>query len=113
MTDPTTGQPAVSRLLNQQETMQGQLTELKVGQARIETKLDTMCEQRREQHTEHTACLAQRECAFESNAQEHDRIWERLNQVTTWGKAIAIVGSILATGLGILIYIIALGEKLV
>lgn len=112
MTDPTTGQPAVTRILDQQEAMQCQLTELKVGQARIETKLDAMSEQRQEQHQEHVGCLAARETAFESNEKDHVAIWKAIARLTTWGKAIAIVGTILATTLGIISVAIALGDRL-
>lgn len=112
MTDPSTGQPAVTRILDQQEAMQDKLASLQSGQARIETKIDTMCEQRREQHNEHLGCLAQRESAFESNAGEHDRIWAAINRLTTWGKAIAILGSTIITILTILNILLSIGVKL-
>lgn len=112
MTDPQTGQPAVSRLLDQQEAMKATLTELQVAMARVETKLTTMCQQRQEQHSEHTACLAQRETVFTSNEKEHEEIWKAISRLTTWGKAIAIVGSILLVTLGIISYIIAIGGRI-
>lgn len=111
MTDPQTGQPAVSRLLDQQEAMQAMVAALQVGQARIETKLDTMCEQRREQHQEHVSCLAARECAFENNEADHVAIWKAISRLTTWGKAIALVGSILATVLGIISVALTIGAR--
>jgi hypothetical protein len=111
MTDPTTGQPAVTRILDQQEAQGLKLTELQVGQVRIETKIDTLCEQRREQHTEHVGCLAQRETAFESNAAEHDQIWAAINRLTTWGKAVSIVGGILVTVLSIISIALAIGAR--
>lgn len=112
MTDPTTGQPAVTRILDQQEAMQDKLVALQTGQVRIETKIDTLCEQRREQHTEHVGCLAQREAAFIDNEADHVAIWKAISRLTTWGKAIAIVGTILATTLGIISVAIALGDRL-
>lgn len=112
MTDPQTGQPAVSRMLDQQEAMQGMVAALQVGQARIETKLDTMCEQRREQHAEHTACAAHNESNFAANDRDHEEIWKAISRLTTWGKAIAIVGSILLMTLGIISYAIAVGGRL-
>lgn len=112
MTDPQTGQPAVTRILDQQEAQGLKLTELQVGQVRIETKIDTLCEQRREQHAEHVGCLAQREMAFETNAAEHDQIWERLNLITTWWKAFGIVGGIALTILSILNLLFIIGVKI-
>ncbi len=84
---------------------------LQVGQARIETKLDTMCEQRKEQHAEHVGCLAQRETAFESNEKAHEQIWASINRLTTWGKAISIVGGILVTVLSIVSIALAIGAR--
>jgi hypothetical protein len=112
MTDPTTGQPAVTRLLDQQESQGRTLTELLVAVAEIKTKLDVVCSQRQEQHQEHTGCLAARETAFETNANEHDRIWERLNLITTWWKAFGIVGGIAITILSILNLLFIIGVKI-
>jgi hypothetical protein len=111
MTDPQTGQPAVTRLLDQQEAMRQTLTELQVAVGQIDTKLTTMCEQRREQHAEHVGCLAQRETAFEINAAEHDQIWAAINRLTTWGKAVSIVGGILVTVLSIISIALAIGAR--
>lgn len=112
MTDPSTGQPAVTRLLDQQEAMQDTLTEVKVALARVETKLEQMCSQRQEQRQEHLACLAAREVNFTTNDHDHEEIWKAINRLTTWGKAIAIVGSILLTALGIISYLIAIGGRI-
>lgn len=112
MTDPSTGQPAVTRLLDQQSEMARTLTELQVAVGQINVKLTAMCEQRVEQHQEHVACLAQRECSFSDNEAEHVQLWKAISRLTTWGKAIAIVGSILLVTLGIISYVISIGGHL-
>lgn len=113
MTDPQTGQPAVSRLLDQQEAMQAMVAALQVGQARIETKLDTMCEQRKDQHEEHVACLAHREMNFSENDDEHARLWASINELTTQWKAIRIFAAIIIGALTIISILLAIGEKLI
>ena len=112
MTDPQTGQPAVSRLLDQQAAMQATLMQVEIALARVETKLEQMCAQRQEQRTEHVACLAARELNFTANDADHAEIWKAVSRLTTWGKAIAIVGSILLAVLGIVSYVIAIGGHL-
>jgi hypothetical protein len=91
--------------------IEAQISDMRESMARIETKLSTMCEQRKDQHAEHVGCLAQRETAFESNAAEHDQIWAAINRLTTWGKAVSIVGGILVTVLSIISIALAIGAR--
>lgn len=112
MTDPQTGQPAVTRLLDQQAEMARTLTELQVAVGQINVKLTAMCEQRVEQHQEHISCLACRETNFAANDQEHVDMWKAISRLTTWGKAVAIVGTILITALSIASVMLALGDRI-
>lgn len=91
--------------------IEAQISDMRESMARIETKLNTMCEQRKEQHAEHVGCLAQRETAFESNEKAHEQIWASINRLTTWGKAISIVGGILVTVLSIVSIALAIGAR--
>lgn len=112
MTDPQTGLPAVSRLLDQQESMQRTLTEVLVSLGRMDAKLNDMCRQRQEQHQEHIACVAHNEECFNENEKEHRELWGAFNRLTTWGKALTIVGSVLVTVLTIITLTVSLGGSL-
>jgi len=100
------------QLLASQEAMARDITEVKVAVGKMEAKLTTLCQQRKEQHEEHVSCQASTCKRLDQHEQEQQRIWESVNRLTAWGKAIAMVGSIVVAVLTILNILLSLGVKL-
>lgn len=99
-------------LLANQEAMARDITDVKVAIGRLETKIQTLCSQRGEQHTEHIACQAHIDSQLNSNAEEHEEIWRSVNRLTVWGRAVAIIGSITIAVLAILNILLSIGVRL-
>lgn len=89
-----------------------EITLLREGVARIETKITTLCAQRKEAHEDHVGCRAHIDKEIDRISEEQAALDETVNKLTAWGKAVAIVGSICIAALTIINILLSIGVKL-
>lgn len=79
--------------------MKGDIKQLQAGQsdARLAIK-----EKAAINHTDKLITASGVKTSEEQNTLDHQKIWEAINKLTTWGRAVAIVGSILVGVLSIM-----------
>lgn len=99
-------------ILSTMQQLQKDMGEVKVGLGKVQTSVETLCEQRSEQQLQHTACRHDLDRDLAENEKAHEAMWKAINRLTTWGKAIAIVGPILVAVLTVLNILLALGVQL-
>ena len=80
--------------------------------ARIETKLTTMCDQRKEQHEEHLSCQAHINKVFDENDAEHRAMWKVIRSLDVKWKVASGLGGAIIVVLTILNILLSVGTNL-
>lgn len=112
MVDPTTGQPALSRILDNQERLQDSMNKVEISLGRMETQVETLIYQRGEQHTDHLGCRQSIDHELEKLAHEVELVADKVDRVTTWFRAVAVLGAIFIAVLTILNILMAIGVRI-
>jgi hypothetical protein len=94
------------------QRIERELSAVRETMVRIETKINTMCEQRKEQHEEHTNCRASIEKAFEDNDKEHGDMWKVIRSLDVKWKVASGLGGAIIVVLTILNILLSVGTNL-
>lgn len=99
-------------ILETMQQLQTDMSAVKVSLGKLETSVETLCRERVEQQGQHTTCRHDLDRQLADNQRAHDEIWQTLNRLMSWGKAVAILGTAAVLVLTVLNILQAVGVQL-